>query len=72
MNDDTLVNVLKAAVEELEREAIDLVDVDHDDRGRSKPVIAARDREYFSALTEEAQSLRELIAMVEARREDRR
>lgn len=68
MTDNPLIEALKTAIEELEREAIDLVDVDHDDRGRSKPVIADHDREYFSVLTEEAQSLRALIEIVQARR----
>jgi hypothetical protein len=68
MSDDQLIQAVKAAIEEIEREAIDLVDLDIDNRGRSKPVIAAMDREYFSILTEEAQSLRSLIEIAEARR----
>lgn len=70
MNADPLVDALRAAIEEIEREAIDLVEVDHDGRGRSKPIIAGRDREYFSVLTEEAQSLRGLVEVIKARQRD--
>jgi hypothetical protein len=65
---DELVRRLKDAVGAIEREAIDLVDLDMDDHGRQKPVIAARDRDYLSALTEEAEALRALIETIEARR----
>jgi hypothetical protein len=58
---------LKDAVEAIEREAIDLVDLDTDDHGRQRPVVAARGREYLPALTEEARAIRPLVEATEAR-----
>lgn len=68
MHDDPLLEALVTAIEEIERQMIDLVDVDHDHMGRQKPTIPVRDREFFSVLTDNGRSLRALVEIVEARR----
>ena len=70
MNDDTLVKTLNLTIEAIEREAVDLVDVDFDDRGQQKPSIPAADQPYFDATTETAQALRGLVEMIKARQEE--
>jgi hypothetical protein len=67
MTDPDLIQLLARAADALEREAIWLVDVDTDDLGRSKPSIPVRDKDYYDAVTEQAQAIRDLIAMVQAR-----
>lgn len=67
MPDAELLDLLRNAATALDAEAAWLVDVDVDDRGRSKPSIPVRDQRYFDAVRETAQAVRDLIAMVEAR-----
>ena len=72
LTDADLLELLLRTATALDEEAALIVDVDVDDYGRSKPSIPASDREYFAAVTETAQAVRDLIAMVEARREGTR
>lgn len=67
MTDADLIDVLETAAHALDEEAAFVIDVDVDGYGRSKPMIPARDRPYYDAVTEQAQALRELIAMIQAR-----
>jgi hypothetical protein len=68
MTDAELIAVLEKATNALDEEAAWLVDVDVNDGGQQRPSIPAHDQPYFDAVTEQAQGLRELIAMIEARR----
>jgi hypothetical protein len=67
MTDAELLVLLQSAASALDEEAAWIVDVDVDDRGRSKPSIPKDDREYFDAVNETAQAIRDLTAMVQAR-----
>lgn len=71
MTDKDLIDQLTRSAAALDEEAAWLVDVDIDDRGRQRPTIPARYREFFEAVTDQAQSLRGLVAMIEARRQCR-
>ncbi len=68
MTDAELTALLLRAVDALDTEAAWLVDVDIDDRGRQRPSIPARDREFFDALNEQAEELRALAELIRARR----
>jgi hypothetical protein len=72
VKDDELLALLQQAANALDEEAIDLVDIDTDSSGRHKPVVGARDRAFFAALNDQAAGLRDLIAMLQARREETR
>jgi hypothetical protein len=67
MTDAELADLLRKAATALDEEAAFVIDVGVDAYGRSKPSIPERDRPYFDAVCEQAQGLRELIAMIEAR-----
>ena len=67
MTDAELLDLLARAAAALDEEAAWIVDVDIDDHGRSKPSIPARVLPYFEAVTETAQSIRDVIAMIKAR-----
>lgn len=67
MPDAELLTLLQSAATALDAEAAWIVDVDVDDRGRSKPSIPARERDYFDAVTETAQAIRDLVEMIQAR-----
>ena len=67
MTDADLLALMQQAASALDVEAAWLVDVDITDRGQQKPSVPARDRDYFDAVTDTAQAVRDLIAMVEAR-----
>ena len=68
MPDTDLISLLQMAAMALDEEAAWLVGIDTDDEGGSRPVVPARDIGFFADLTEEAQSIRELIAAIQARR----
>lgn len=72
LTDAALLELLQNTATTLDEEAAWIVDVDVDDRGRSKPSIPARDQPYFDAVTETAQAVRDLIEMVQARQEKTR
>ena len=67
MSDADLCDLLQRAACALDCEQAWLVDVEHDDRGRSKPSVPPRDRDLFDALGETAESLRGLIALIHQR-----
>lgn len=67
MPDAELLALLLKTANALAAEAAWVVDVDVDDRGQQKPSIPTRDRDYFDALNEAAQAVRDLIEMVQAR-----
>jgi hypothetical protein len=67
MTDADLISLLDRTAAALDEEVAWLVDVDVDDRGRSRPSIPAADREFFDAVTEQAQALRGLVGMVRQR-----
>jgi hypothetical protein len=67
LTDADLIALLNQAAHALDEEAAWVVDVDVDDRGRQKPSIPVRDREYFDTVTEQAQGLRALVEMIKAR-----
>lgn len=71
MTDADLIDLLTRTAAALDEEAAWVVDVDLDVRGRQRPAIPPRDREFFDAVTEQAQSLRGLVTMIEARRQGR-
>jgi hypothetical protein len=68
MPDADLIALLWKAADALDEEAAWIVDVDVDDRGRSKPSIPRADQPYFQAVTETAQSIRDLVELIRARR----
>lgn len=72
MTDADLLALLQSAAMALDEEAALIVDVDVDDRGRSKPSIPKADRDYFAAVNDTAQAVRDLIEMVQACREGTR
>jgi hypothetical protein len=67
MADADLIELLTRTISALDEEAAWVVDVDVDDRGRSKPSVPAPDRDYFDAVTEQAQSLRNLVLLIQDR-----
>lgn len=67
LTDADLLELLQKTATALYAEAAWIVDVDVDDRGRSKPSIPKADQPYFTAVTETAQAVRDLIEMVQAR-----
>ena len=67
MNDAELIALLDRTAHALDEEAASLVDVDTDDRGGSSGTVPARDQGYYDALVEEAQSLRDLALVIQAR-----
>ena len=65
--DAELIELLNQTIDALQHEAASLIDADVDDYGRSKPSIPARDRNFFEAVTEQVQSLRDLVEMIRER-----
>jgi hypothetical protein len=63
MPDNELCDLLRRAAGALDAEAAYLVDVDMDDRGNQRPSVPAADRNYFDALAETAEALRDLLEM---------
>lgn len=68
MTDADLIAVLEEAAHALDEEAAFVIDVEVDDRGRSRGTVPARDQHYFEAVTETAGSLRCLVEMIRRRR----
>lgn len=67
ITDANLIALLTRTAEALDREAADLIDVDVDDDGRQRGGVPARDRDYFAAVTEQAQALRDLAGTIRDR-----
>ena len=67
LTDDALIELLSQTAKALDEEAAFLVDVDVDDRGVQRPSIPAGDRSFFEAVSEQAQSLRDLVEMIRER-----
>jgi hypothetical protein len=67
MTDADLIALLRKAATALDEESAWLVDVDVNDLGQQRPSIPKRDQPYYEAICEQAQNLRELVAMIEAR-----
>lgn len=72
LTDAELLDLLNRTASALDAEAAWLVDVDVNDRGQQKPSIPVRDRDFFDAVNDTAQAARDLIEMVQARREGTR
>lgn len=69
LTDADLLALLTKTATALDEEAAWVVDVDITDQGRQKPSIPASDRDYFDAVCETAQAVRDLIELIQARRE---
>jgi len=67
LTDTDLIELLLKAADALNEEAAWCIDVDVDDRGVQRPSIPARDREFFEAVGEQAEGLRDLVGMIRER-----
>jgi hypothetical protein len=67
LTDADLIDLLKKTTAAIDEEAAWLVDVDMNDEGQQRHSIPAHDRRFFDALSEQAQSLRSLIELIQAR-----
>jgi hypothetical protein len=67
LTDTDLIQQLLKTANALDEEVAWLVDVDVDDRGVQRPSIPARDRSYYEAVSEQAEGLRDLVALVRER-----
>lgn len=67
LTDTALIELLLKAAAALDEEVAWCIDVDMDDRGVQRPSIPARDREFFEAVSEQAEGLRDIVALVRER-----
>jgi len=67
LTDAALIELLLKAAKVLDEEGAFLIDADVDDYGRSKPSIPACDSSFFEAVSEQADGLRDLVALVRER-----
>jgi len=67
LTDANLIELLTRTADALQHEAAWLIDADVDDYGRSRPSIPARDRSYYEAVSEQAEGLRDFVALVRER-----